>query len=321
MTWGTAAGHSTVLWPTVTDLLRAEGFEVVLASVGDLPALRTSSVRRVIAASRGRLTVLPRRPRRPRHHDADRPWRTPESSVRKRDPVRHGRSARRCVTSDRPRSAWTSASCPTPVGTSTRWPISGSRPARHGSGDRVAAGSGARGAGALPARGGDRPAGVESLTVLADGGPESVPVLRIRRRPGTPGAGSPSACRAGGGRPPLLGLNLRSEVRSLSAWRPPSWPEPSWRRWSSWPGSPSWPAWWSWRLSVLLGAVVLAAVALAAGALVAVRLRRAAALSPAPSSSPPPWPEPPWSPVPSSRSSWPPARRRPWWRPSWRPGP
>lgn len=36
------------------DLLRAEGFEVVLASVGDLPALRTASVRRVIAASRGR---------------------------------------------------------------------------------------------------------------------------------------------------------------------------------------------------------------------------------------------------------------------------
>ena len=35
-------------------LLRAEGFEAVLASVGDLPALRTTSVRQVITASRGR---------------------------------------------------------------------------------------------------------------------------------------------------------------------------------------------------------------------------------------------------------------------------
>ena len=35
-------------------LLRSEGFEVVLASVGDLPALRTTSVQRVVAASRGR---------------------------------------------------------------------------------------------------------------------------------------------------------------------------------------------------------------------------------------------------------------------------
>ena len=46
--------------------------------------------------------MLPRRPRRPRQHHADRPWRTPESSVRKRRPVpattigsalRHQRSA------------------------------------------------------------------------------------------------------------------------------------------------------------------------------------------------------------------------------------
>src|SRR6478672_9394164 len=36
------------------DLLRADGIAVVLACVGDLPALRTSSVRRVIAASLGR---------------------------------------------------------------------------------------------------------------------------------------------------------------------------------------------------------------------------------------------------------------------------
>jgi 2-phospho-L-lactate guanylyltransferase len=36
------------------DLLRADGVAVVLACVGDLPALRTSSVRRVIAASLGR---------------------------------------------------------------------------------------------------------------------------------------------------------------------------------------------------------------------------------------------------------------------------
>jgi 2-phospho-L-lactate guanylyltransferase len=35
-------------------LLRAEGFAVVLASVGDLPALRATSVRQVITASRGR---------------------------------------------------------------------------------------------------------------------------------------------------------------------------------------------------------------------------------------------------------------------------
>ncbi|HYI52617.1 MAG TPA: hypothetical protein VEX57_01525, partial [Microlunatus sp.] len=35
-------------------LLRGEGFQVVLASVGDLPALRDTSVQRVIVASRGR---------------------------------------------------------------------------------------------------------------------------------------------------------------------------------------------------------------------------------------------------------------------------
>ena len=70
------------------DRLRRDGIEVVLACVGDLPALRTTSVRRVIAASHRPATVLPRRPRRPRDHDADCPRRTPESVVRKGDLVR-----------------------------------------------------------------------------------------------------------------------------------------------------------------------------------------------------------------------------------------
>ncbi len=53
--------------------------------------------------------------------------RTPESSVRNGDPVR--RDDRLGAASPAIGCAWpwTSASCPTPAGTSTRWPISGSR--------------------------------------------------------------------------------------------------------------------------------------------------------------------------------------------------
>ena len=171
-------------------LLRAEGVEVVLASVGDLPALRAASVgrgdRRLARSTRG----LPRRPRGPGHHDADRPGRAAESLVRKGDVV--GRTIGSAVRHRRRR-------IPLALGELLRCPPG----RRHAGGSPVRdlIGMGPATASLLdPAT---RRPGLPSVEVLDRDADESPCSRRwpgivrpgIRRRPGTPGAGSPSACR------------------------------------------------------------------------------------------------------------------------------
>ena len=108
-------------------LLRAEGVAAVLACVGDLPALRSTTVRRLITASRGR----------PRSLVSDHEGQgttmliargVPLDPLYGTETVAGDASVRLPVTDGRERSTCRSARCRTPAVTWTRRPISPSPP-------------------------------------------------------------------------------------------------------------------------------------------------------------------------------------------------
>ena len=172
----TAVGHSTALWPTVTTCSERKASRWCWPASETCPRSEPTSVRRVIAASRGRsrcfladhdgrgTTMLIARgvPLNPLYGRETASGETIGSALR------HQRSAAVALELGELPDARRDVDTLSDLRFANLLGI--------GSGDRVAAGSGAGGAGTLPAGRGARPTQGRSLTVLADGCPESVPV-------------------------------------------------------------------------------------------------------------------------------------------------